>query len=127
MAISIRSVTVDAANPYSIARWWCAAFDVAPSPADFPDDPQASCTLGAGRPRLLFERVPERKAVKNRVHIDIQPEGHTRDQEVDRLVGLGAQVLADFREPDGTGWVVLADPDGNEFCVERSAAERGEA
>jgi hypothetical protein len=126
MSIAVRSITIDAADPYRIARWWCAAFDVEPSPDDFPGDPAALCTLGAGTPRLLFERVPEGKTVKNRVHIDIQPQDHTRDEEVDRLIGLGARLVDDHREPDGTGWAVLADPDGNEFCIERSAAERGE-
>lgn len=126
MPISVRSITIDAPDPYRIARWWCAAFGVTPSPDDFPDDPEAQCTLGGKAPRLLFERVPERKQLKNRVHIDIQPEGHTRDEEVERLLSLGARLLDDRREPDGTGWVVLADPDGNEFCIERSEAERSE-
>ncbi len=73
---------------------------------------------------LLFIRVPEAKVVKNRVHLDVRPDEGTRDEEVERLLALGATVLADRRRPDGTGWVVLADPEGNEFCVERSAAER---
>ena len=68
--------------------------------------------------RLLFERVPEPKTVKNRAHIDIRP-GLRRDEEVERLIGLGASLFADHRQPDGSGFVVLADPDGNEFCVER--------
>jgi len=52
------------------------------------------------------------------------PTDRTRDEEVARLLRLGATLVADRRQPDGTGWVVLADPEGNEFCVERSAAER---
>jgi predicted enzyme related to lactoylglutathione lyase len=71
---------------------------------------------------LLFERVPEGKSVKNRVHIDIRP-GRSRDEEVERLLRLGASLVADHRQPDGAGWVVLADPEGNEFCVERAEAE----
>jgi len=116
--MSIRSVTIDCADPYRIAQWWCQAFGVPPSPEDFEGDPAALCDLGDG-PRLLFERVPEAKAVKNRVHIDIRPRELTRDEEVERLIGLGASLFADFRQPDGSGFVVLADPDGNEFCVER--------
>jgi predicted enzyme related to lactoylglutathione lyase len=53
------------------------------------------------------------------------PAERTRDEEVDRVLALGATLVADHRRPDGTGWVVLADPEGNEFDVERSAAERG--
>jgi predicted enzyme related to lactoylglutathione lyase len=77
-----------------------------------------------GQPNLLFIKVPEGKTVKNRVHLDLMPTQHTRDQEVARLLQLGATMVADRRRPDGTGWVVLADPEGNEFCVERSAPER---
>jgi hypothetical protein len=68
--------------------------------------------------------VPERKAVKNRLHIDWVPTERTRDAEVDRVLALGATLYEDHRRPDGTGWVTLQDPEGNEFCIERSAAER---
>jgi predicted enzyme related to lactoylglutathione lyase len=74
-------------------------------------------------PEILFIQVPEGKAGKNRLHLDLQPDIR-RDEEVERLLGLGAALVDDQRRPDGTGWVVLADPEGNEFCVERSAAER---
>ena len=66
---------------------------------------------------------PEGKAVKNRIHLDLVPDS-TRDQEVERLLGIGATLVDDRRRPDGSGWVVLSDPEGNEFCVERSPAER---
>jgi hypothetical protein len=66
-------------------------------------------------PALLFQAVDEPKGGKNRLHLDIAPtEGRTQDDEVARLVALGAKVLSD--EPD-LSWVVLADPEGNEFCV----------
>ena len=115
--LSIRSFTIDSPDPYRIAQWWCQVFGVPMSPEDFPDDPAALCDLGDG-PRLLFERVPEPKTVKNRAHIDIRP-GLRRDEEVERLIGLGASMYEDHRRPDGSGFVVLTDPDGNEFCVER--------
>ena len=57
------------------------------------------------------------------MHICLQPEV-LRDQEIERVRALGATVVEDRRNPDGTGWMVLADPEGNEFCVLRSAAER---
>ncbi|MFD2122283.1 VOC family protein [Streptomyces cirratus] len=60
------------------------------------------------------------------MHLDIQPPTGHRDETVERLVGLGARVVDDRRDEDGVaGWVVLADPEGNELCIERSAAERG--
>ncbi len=65
--------------------------------------------------------------MKNRVHLDLTPTRRTRDEEVARLQGLGATIVDDRRRPDGTGWVVMADPEGNEFDVERSAAERSAA
>ncbi len=68
--------------------------------------------------------MPEPKSVKNRVHLDLMPIDHSRDEEVERLLALGATLVADHRRPDGTGWAVLTDPESNEFCVERSAAER---
>ncbi len=73
---------------------------------------------------LLFIIVPEPKAVKNRVHLDLVPVDRRRDEEIARLVDLGAAMVSDHRMLDGTGWAVLADPEGNEFCVERSDAER---
>ena len=64
--------------------------------------------------------------MKNRIHFDLRPTASTRDDEVERLLGIGATQVADLRGQygPGTGWVVLADPEGNEFCVLRSEAER---
>ena len=75
---------------------------------------------------MLFIPVPEPRTVKNRLHIDLVPRDRARDEEVARLVELGATVVEDHRDETGTGlgWVWLADPEGNDFCVERSAAER---
>jgi hypothetical protein len=67
-------------------------------------------------------RVPEAKQVKNRVHLDLTPDNpapQARDAEVERIIALGATLVDDHRRPDGKGWVVLADPEGNEFCIER--------
>ncbi|MEU5583439.1 VOC family protein, partial [Streptomyces huasconensis] len=63
------------------------------------------------------------KTTKNRIHLCLRPEA-SREQEVDRLLGLGATLVADLRNPDGSGWAVLADPEGNEFCVLRSESDR---
>jgi hypothetical protein len=118
----VRSVTFDSDDPYTIAGWWSEALGAPRYEDDHPGDPEAAVLMPTG-PQLLFERVPESKTVKNRVHLDLEPDG-PRDHEVDRLLDLGATMIADRREPDGTGWAVLADPEGNEFCVLRSAAER---
>ncbi|KQX70849.1 MULTISPECIES: VOC family protein [unclassified Streptomyces] len=81
-----------------------------------PDDPfDADSGTGLGR-RLLFQRVPEAKTVKNRLHLDLHPGTELRAGEVERLTALGASVLREVKEPSGQ-WVVMADPEGNEFCV----------
>lgn len=78
-----------------------------------PYDPHSGTGLGR---RLLFQRVPEAKTVKNRLHLDLHPGDGRRAGEVERLKGLGASVLREMNEPSGQ-WVVMADPEGNEFCV----------
>ncbi|MGW2570871.1 VOC family protein [Streptomyces sp. NPDC001537] len=122
MSSLIRHVTVDAADPFVLAGFWAQVLDGSLGDDDFPGDPEAVVTTAAAT--LLFVRVDDRKALKNRVHLDLQPQDRTRDEEVERLLSLGATLQEDHRRPDGTGWVTLHDPEGNEFCVERSAAER---
>ncbi|SES38625.1 hypothetical protein SAMN04487983_104758 [Streptomyces sp. yr375] len=81
-----------------------------------PDDPyDPDSGTGLGR-RLLFQRVTEPKTVKNRLHLDLHPGAGLREGEVGRLTALGASVLREVKEPSGA-WVVMADPEGNEFCV----------
>ncbi|MCX5052477.1 MULTISPECIES: VOC family protein [unclassified Streptomyces] len=121
MSSLIRHVTIDAADPFVLAGFWAQALDGSLADDDFPGDPEAVVTSAAAT--LLFVRVDDRRTVKNRVHLDLQPQDRTRDEEVERLLSLGATVQGDHRRPDGTGWVTLYDPEGNEFCVERSGAE----
>ena len=126
MALIADNITIDCVDWPGQVAFWSALLDY----ADDPEDPnQAGDPMGlivgpAGGPGLLFIPVPERKATKNRLHLDLMPVDATRDQEVERALGLGATVVDDRREPSGAGWVVLADPEGNEFCIVRSAAER---
>ncbi|MER5563200.1 MULTISPECIES: VOC family protein [Streptomyces] len=122
MTSLVRHVTFDCSDAHKLASFWAEALGGTLSDDDFPGDPEALVTAdGIG---LLFVAVPEPKSVKNRVHLDLQPQDRTRDEEADRLVALGATLVADHRRPDGTGWLLLADIEGNEFCVERSAGER---
>jgi len=121
----IRTITFDCADWAPLVEFWSAATGYREDPEypNLPGDPEGLLVDPAGGPSLLFQVVPEAKAGKNRVHLDLVPDT-TRDAAVDRLLGLGATLVRDHRRPDGTGWVTLADPAGNEFCVERSAAER---
>lgn len=128
MTSQVSTITVDSVDPYVIAQFWAEALGYIPDP-DEPNEPGKDDAWlqnpGSDRYAMLFQRVPETKVVKNRLHLDISPVDRTRDEEVERLMGLGATLYDDQRRPDGTGWVVLTDPEGNEFCVERSDAERG--
>ena len=124
MTARIRCVTVESDDPYTLATWWSGVLDRRLHDDDFPGDPEAVLLAPPGEgPDLLFVRVEERHG-KGAFHLDVEPAERTRDAEVERLLGHGASLVTDRRRPDGTGWVVLADPEGNEFCVCRGEAER---
>ncbi|WP_405163839.1 VOC family protein [Nocardia sp. NBC_01499] len=120
----LRHVAIDCADPSTLAAFWSAATGW-PLLAEDVDDDEALLSAHAPVPGFLFIRVPEGKTVKNRIHFDWLPTERTRDEEVERLITLGATLYADHRTADGRGWVTLLDPEGNEFCVERSTSERG--
>ncbi|MFF4330116.1 VOC family protein [Streptomyces sp. NPDC001591] len=122
MASLIRHITIDCHDAYALGQFWAEVLNGTLHEDDSPGDPEALLTTEGGT--LLFIQVPDAKSAKNRVHLDVQPQDRSRDEEVERLLGLGATLVGDHRKPDGTGWATLADPEGNEFCVERSAAER---
>jgi len=121
----ISHTTVDCADAYPLSRWWQAVLDYVEDPDD-PNEPEhEECMIFSrdGKHRLLFIEVPDSKQVENRIHFDLRPVEGSRDAELSRLIELGATTVVDRRNPDGTGWVVLADPEGNEFCILRSNAE----
>ena len=125
MTSYVSHTTVDCADAFTLSRWWQSVLDYRED-ADDPNEPgHEECLIMSadGRHRLLFIEVPDVKQVKNRIHLDLRPAEGTRDEEFARLTELGATVVSDLRNPDGTGWVVLADPEGNEFCILRSEAE----
>jgi len=132
MTIRIRSITFDCADPYLLVGFWSqlTGYREDPGNRNFPDDPEGLLVAPDGSANLLFIKVPEGKGGKNRVHLDLAPPAappdapvevtaDARDAEVERALGLGASIIEDHRRPDRTGWVVLADPEGNEFCIER--------
>jgi catechol 2,3-dioxygenase-like lactoylglutathione lyase family enzyme len=126
MTSFISHTSFDSLDAFAQSVFWSAVLGF----REDPDDPNKvgdeECMIFSadGTQRLLFIEVPEAKQVKNRVHLDLRPAEGTRDQELERLLELGARVFADRRQSDGTGWVVLLDPEGNEFCILRSDAER---
>jgi hypothetical protein len=125
MTSFISHTSIDCADAYALSRWWQAVLDYVEDPTD-PNEPgHEECMILSrdGTHRLLFIEVPESKQLKNRIHFDLRPVDGSRDGELARLIGLGATTVDDRRNADGTGWVVLADPEGNEFCVLRSRDE----
>jgi hypothetical protein len=126
MTVRINHITIDSANGYELAKFWTAATGFAEDPGNpnRPGDEENLLVSPGGGIAILFMNVPEPKAVKNRVHLDVVPTDLTRDEEVERLLALGATLYDDRRTSDGRGWAVLQDPEGNEFCVERSQSER---
>ena len=126
MSLRLKCITLDCSDPYRLAEFWARLTGYAEDPDNLnsPADPEALLLSPDGSPALLFITVPESKQVKNRLHLDLVPHDGPRDDAVAELLSIGATLVDDRRRPDGTGWVVLADPEGNEFCVERSAAER---
>ncbi|MFI6150313.1 VOC family protein [Streptomyces sp. NPDC051109] len=125
MVSVVQNVAIDCADAYGLARFWSGVTGCPLDPAAAPGDRETQ-VLSAQGPVLYFNQVPEPKTVKNRMHLCLRPET-SRDREVDRLLGLGAALVADHRNPDGSGWAVLADPEGNEFCVLRSESDRAAA
>ncbi|WP_345653028.1 VOC family protein [Streptomyces siamensis] len=120
---TIRTITFDCTgDPYDLGLFWSELLGRPLADDDKPGDPEAVIQDPSGGPALLFVRVPEGKTAKNRIHLDLQPQDRSRGAEVERAIGLGARLVADHTRPDGRGWVTLADPEGNEFCMERGAA-----
>jgi hypothetical protein len=122
MVSVVQNVAIDCADAYELARFWSGVTGRPLHPEDGPGSRETQVELAEGLV-LYFNQVPEPKTVKNRLHLCLRPDT-SRDQEVDRLLGLGAAFVADHRDPDGSGWAVLADPEGNEFCVLRSESDR---
>jgi hypothetical protein len=128
-------ITFDCADPGRLAAFWASAlgYVIQPPPEGFDSWPafltqigvpeeawnsRSACVDPEGKgPRLFFQQVPEPKAVKNRVHLDVNVGRDRVDAEVERLVGEGASVVGEKSEM-GERWVVMADPEGNEFCLQ---------
>ena len=127
MALRWYTIVIDGHDIAAQARWWAEALDyaivyedddeVAVIPKHLSTEPIAAEDWHRQHPGLVFVRVPEVKTLKNRLHLDLAP--HTsqdRDAEIDRLLAMGATRVDVGQGPDVT-WTVLADPEGNEFCV----------
>ncbi|MFI6080084.1 VOC family protein [Streptomyces sp. NPDC051217] len=122
MASKFTELAIDCADPEGLARFWCAVLDYEVKDQDdgiviigSPAVPEGKDRPGPVPPTLTFAKVPDTKTIKNRLHLDVNPTDREQDEEVSRLLGLGAR-HADVGQGD-VSWVVLADPEDNEFCV----------
>jgi hypothetical protein len=104
MTSKFTELAIDCADPNGLARFWCSVLDY-----EVQDEDDGIVTIGS-------PMVPEGKTVKNRLHLDVNPTDREQDEEVRRLLDLGAR-HADVGQTGDESWVVLADPEGNEFCV----------
>jgi catechol 2,3-dioxygenase-like lactoylglutathione lyase family enzyme len=113
---TLTQILIDCADAERLASFWC---DVLGWKVIDRDEDEGDIEIGApgghGGVTIIFERVPEPKTIKNRIHLDVKANDGDQAKEVERLVALGARPI-DIGQGD-VSWVVLADPEGNEFCV----------
>lgn len=114
MPVLITNICIDAVNVAPVAEFWKAVLGW-----EIVEQNDDGISLGppeGGFPKVDILKVPDRKSVKNRVHLDLRAEGTTTEKELERLEGLGA-VRVDIGQGSDVTWTVLADPEGNEFCL----------
>ena len=124
MTVRIQCLCIDTVDPVRLAEFWQAVLGwrrTEEAPDEVVLEPQTGSPEEGVVADLLFLRVPEAKSGKNRLHLDLRP----KDQalEVARLEALGARRV-DIGQGAGVSWVVLADPDGNEFCLLRALTDQ---
>ena len=120
MSLRWQNMNIDSIDPASLARWWADLLGwriTFEEPDEVVLEPPKGSPEDGVSPDMLFARVPERKQVKNRLHIDLRPDDQTL--EVARAEALGARRV-DVGQTDAVTWVVMADPEGNEFCILRA-------
>ena len=127
MSCFVSHTTVDCANAYELSEWWKQVLGYVDLDGDenLPGHDECMIRDPETGHEILFIEVPDTKVVKNRLHFDLRPRDGSQDEEIERVRALGAVEVLDLRGKygPGTGWMVFADPEGNEFCILRSPAE----
>ena len=119
MSSRVLNVTIDCQDAGAVAQFWEAVTGHPKKQVHQPgNDYWVVGPPDGSLPRLVFVTVPEKKSTKNRVHLDLLPSDSSQEEEVARLLDLGASLVDDRRRSDPGGWVVMADPESNEFCIE---------
>lgn len=127
MACFVSHTTIDCHDAYALSEWWKDLLGYVGLEGDpnLPGHEECLILDPETGHRLLFIEVPDDDLPDKRIHFDLRPRTGTRDEAVARLLDLGVTQVADHRGTygPGSGWVVFADPEGNQFCVLRSEAE----
>lgn len=114
MTSCVAVMAIDAEDPEALAAFWCAVLGY--QVIDRDDDGVGIGPKDGGGPGIDVLRVPERKSIKNRLHLDLRADGTSTEAELERLLLLGAR-RTDVGQADDVSWTVLADPEDNEFCL----------
>lgn len=128
MIVFVSHTSIDCHDAYALSEWWRRILDYGTDPED-PNLPgHEECAIfdpDTGH-TLLFLEVPDAELPAKRIHFDVRPRERTQEQEIRWLEEQGATLVADHRGQygPGTGWLTMADPEGNQFCVLKSLAER---
>ncbi|MGP3985329.1 VOC family protein [Streptomyces sp. 3N207] len=120
MTSRIAALSIDAVDPRTVADFWCRVLEW-----QVRDEEEGGIEIGPpdpAQPGIDVLPVPERKTLKNRLHLDLRANGSTTEQELRRLLELGA-VRVDVGQSADVSWTVLADPEGNEFCLLETAVQ----
>ena len=121
MPVRFTELVIDCAVPRRIAEWWAEV--LAYVVLDASDEGVEIGAADGSKPTLFFAPVPEGKTIKNRLHIDLNASaGSSQEAELRRLLEMGAKPV-DVGQGDDVTWIVLADPEGNEFCLLRSTVD----
>jgi hypothetical protein len=127
MTSYISHTTIDCHNAYELSEWWKPVLGYVDLEGDpnLPGHEECMIRDPETGQQLLFIEVPDEKLPAKRIHFDLRPRERSRDEEVEWLLTYGATQVADHRGKygPGSGWVTFADPEGNQFCILRSAAE----
>ena len=126
MALRVSHTTISCTDAFTLSEWWKVflGYDAIPGDPNEPGHEECMIVDLTSGHRILFIEVDALQDPVGRIHFDLVPTDRRRDEEIQRALAFGASQVADHRNPDGTGWMVLADPAGNLFCILRSDEER---
>ncbi|MGO1198990.1 MAG: VOC family protein [Brachybacterium sp.] len=128
MSIFVSHTSIDCHDAYALSEWWRQVLDYTTDPEDpnLPGHEECAIFDAESGHTLLFLEVPDQQLPAKRIHLDVRPRERPQEEEIRWLLEQGAVTVADHRGQygPGTGWLTLADPEGNQFCVLTSPSER---